>query len=216
MKQILLALRFKMLGVSYQTKFTPCEILYNSLALVIPGILTGQLLWVQQGKTTEAKNITKTLVRTSNTHKVPQPRIAYACCSMHAALWTDRQLHWWHALLLPKGRSYGVERIQSWRPWRYLLRVWEPACFQDSKQFCFHQNCRRRQEEDDQTMQNLSLFLIGIHIVMSAAFGFSLGASTAKPHWPILNWGFQSCLQHLQACWALPKTHVWFLKRIAP
>jgi len=65
-------------------------------------------------------------------------------------------------------------------------------------------------------MQNLSLFLIRIRIVMSTAFGFSLGASTTKPHWPILNWGFQSCLQHLQACWALPKTHVWFFKRIAP
>lgn len=51
----------------------------KSLALAIPGILTVQLLWVQKQKTTEAKNITKTLVRMSNTHKELWPRIAYAC-----------------------------------------------------------------------------------------------------------------------------------------
>lgn len=58
--------------------YTMQDLIEESRALAIPGILTVQLLWVQQRKTTEDNNITKTRVKMSNIPKEIKPRIAYA------------------------------------------------------------------------------------------------------------------------------------------
>lgn len=128
------------------------DLIEESRALAIPGILTVQLLWVQQRKTTEDNNITKTRVKMSNIPKEIKPRIAYA--RSHRAQPSEQSGSCTDGMVsCPRAQTMRGQKISVLTNLDTPLTIWEPTYFQgflSFKQFCFHQNCRRRQEKDVQ------------------------------------------------------------------